>query len=55
MQVSGGLWIEYSFVVCKHQVDYPPNIHSMCAGVRRMSDRIFIQCMQGSGRLPTEY
>jgi hypothetical protein len=25
-------------VVCRDQVDYPLNIHSMCAGVRWMSD-----------------
>jgi hypothetical protein len=25
-------------VVCRDQVDYPLNIHSMCAGVRQMSD-----------------
>jgi hypothetical protein len=36
-------------------VDYPLNIHSMCAGVRQMSDWILIQCMQGSGRLLIEY
>jgi hypothetical protein len=30
-------------------------MYSVYAGIRRIADRIFIQCMQGSGGLPTEY
>jgi hypothetical protein len=67
---SGGLLTEYSFSVCRGQADYWPdihsaygigqadcwlNIHSVYAGVRRITDRIFSRCMNGSGRLLTEY
>jgi len=36
-------------------VDIRPNIHLMYTGVRRITDLIFIQCMQGLGGFPTEY
>jgi hypothetical protein len=55
MNGSGRLPTEYSVGVFRDPADYQPNIHSMYAGVRWMSDRIFIQCMQGSGELWTEY
>src|ERR1700676_4877066 len=35
--------------------DFRPNIHSVYARVRRITDQIFIPCMQGSGGLLTEY
>jgi len=70
MQESGGLLTEYSLGVCRGQADYRLNIHSVYArdqvdclpniywayaGVRRITDWIFIRCMQGSGGLLTEY
>ena len=46
---------EYSFGVCRGQADDQLNIQLVCAGIRRISDWIFIQCMNGSGGLPTKY
>jgi hypothetical protein len=46
---------EYSFGVCKDLADYQPNIHSVYAGIERIIDQIFIQCMQGSSRSLTKY
>jgi hypothetical protein len=37
------------------QADYQLNIQLVCAGIRQITDWIFIQCIQGSGGLPTEY
>jgi hypothetical protein len=36
-------------------MDIRPNIHLTYTGIRRISDRIFIWCMQGFGGLLTEY
>ena len=36
-------------------VDIQPNIHLIYTGIRQISDRIFIWCMQGSGGLATKY
>ena len=70
MQDSAGLLTVYSFGLCRGQADYWPdihsaygigqadcwlNIHSVYAGVRRITDRIFSWCMNGSGGLLTEY
>ena len=55
MNGSGELQTEYSFHVCRGQADVRLDIHSAYAGVRRIADRIFIQCMNGSGELRTEY
>jgi hypothetical protein len=46
---------EYSFGVCEDPVDYQPNIHSVYAGIRWITNQIFIQCMQGSGGSLTKY
>ena len=35
--------------------DFRLNIHLMYTGIRRITDWIFIWCMNGSGRLLTEY
>jgi hypothetical protein len=42
MNGSGGLLTEYSFGVCRDPADYQPNIHSVYAGVRRITNWIFI-------------
>jgi len=42
---SGRLLTEYSFSVCRGQADCWLNIHSVYAGVRWITDRIFIQRM----------
>jgi hypothetical protein len=70
MQDSAGLLTGYSFGVCRGQADYWPdihlaygigqvdcwlNIHSVYAGMRRITDRIFSQCINGSGGLLTKY
>jgi hypothetical protein len=70
MQGSGGLLTKYSFGECRDpadcpteysfsvyrvQADYLLNIQLVYAGVQRITDRIFIWCMQGSGGFPTEY
>jgi len=55
MQGSGGLPTEYSFGVCRGQVDFWLNIHSVYTGVRQISDWIFIWCVQGSGGLLTRH
>jgi len=70
MQDSAGLLTVYSFGVCRGQVDYWPdihsvygigqadcwlNIHSVYVGIQRITDRIFSLCMNGSGGLLTEY
>jgi hypothetical protein len=70
MQDSTGLLTGYSFGVCRGQEDYWPDIHSaygigqvdcwlnshsVYAGIWWITDRIFSQCMNGSGGLLTEY
>jgi hypothetical protein len=42
MQGSGELLTKYSFGVCRDPADYQPNIHSMYAGVRWITNWIFI-------------
>jgi hypothetical protein len=42
MNGSGRLLTEYSFGVCRDQADYQPNIHSMYAGVRWITNWKFI-------------
>ena len=42
---SGGLLTEYSFGVCRGPVDFRLNIQLVCAGIRRITDQIFIWCM----------
>jgi len=39
---SGGLLTEYSFSVCRDPADYQPNIHLVYAGVRQITNWIFI-------------
>ena len=39
---SGGFLTEYLFSVCRDPVDYQPNIHLVYAGVRWISNWIFI-------------
>ena len=38
-----------------YEVDFQLNIHLVYAGIWWITDQIFIWCMNGSGRLPTEY
>ena len=38
-----------------YEEDFRLNIHLMYTGIRRIADRILIQCMNGSGGLLTEY
>jgi hypothetical protein len=45
MQRSSGLLTEYSFGVCRGLVDFQLNIQLVCAGIRRITDQIFIWCM----------
>ena len=54
-QRSGGLVTKYSFGVCRDPADCWPNIHSVYAGVRRITNQIFSWCTQGSGGLVTKY
>jgi hypothetical protein len=42
MNGSGGLLTKYSFGVCRGQVDDQLNIHSVYAGVRQITNWIFI-------------
>jgi len=42
MQESGGLLTEYLFNVCRDMVNYRPNIHLVYAGVRQITNWIFI-------------
>jgi hypothetical protein len=47
---------KYSFhVLYAGQADYGLNIDLMYAGIRWITNQIFIWCMNGSGRLLTEY
>ena len=55
VDIWDGFPTEYSFDVCKDQVDYWPNILSVYKWVRRIADRIFSWCMQGSGGSLTKY
>ena len=55
VHIWSGFLTEYSFDVHRDQADYWLNIHSVYKWVRRIADRIFIQCMQGSGGLLTGY
>jgi len=52
MNGSGGLPTEYSVTVCRGQVDDRLDIHSVYERVRRITHRIFSDCMQGSGGWP---
>jgi hypothetical protein len=45
MQGSSGLMTEYSFNVYRVQADDQLNIQLVCAGIRRITDQIFIWCM----------
>ena len=45
MQGSGGLLTEYSFGVCRGPADFRLNIWLVCAGIRQITDQIFIWCM----------
>jgi len=38
-----------------YDADFWLNIHLMYTGIRQITDQIFIQCMNGSGGLPTQY
>jgi len=51
MDRSGGLLTEYSFSVWMCQVDYWLNIYLVYRWVRRITDRIFIRCIEVSGGL----
>jgi hypothetical protein len=42
MNGSGGLLTEYSVGVCRDPADYQPHIHLVYAGVRRITNWIFI-------------
>jgi len=53
--IWGGFPTEYSFDVHRDQADYWLNIYLVYKWVRRIADRIFIWCMQGSGGLLTGY
>jgi hypothetical protein len=55
MNGSGGLPIRYSVTVWRGQADYRPNIQWLYDRVRRITYRIFSDCMEGSGGLPTTY
>jgi hypothetical protein len=47
--------IRYSFGIWRGLADYWLNIQSVYAGVRWITDQIFIPCMHGSGGLPIGY
>jgi hypothetical protein len=55
MNGSGGLLTEYSFGVCRDPADYQPNIHSMYAGVRRITNWIFNSWNNQIKRVKIEY
>ena len=45
---SGGLLTEYLFSVCRDPADFRPNIHLVYAGVRWITNWIFINWASGS-------
>ena len=51
----GGSLTEYSVSGSVGQADYRPDIQSVDERVRRITVRIFGQCMSGSGGLSTGY